>query len=458
MHAPRDSARPGCRDPSSAGHGSRRPFGRYHRPPPRPGTGRGQLRGQRGHARPRPDRTGWPAPPAARPARPATGPGARRPRPVPPVTSTVPARRPLAAAARRGAPAPAAAPGSRRRGSRPGPRRTRPAPRTAGPPPARPSAGGRSISPPHRSGCSRPATRPRPHTIACTGLATASPVPGRHRPAGQHPQRRLHPGIAQRLHQRQRPGQARRHHRDSPASGASSSASSDSTPASLGRPGPGRSGPPAPPGPPPPRRPRGPPPGRRAPASARTHPPASSPPAGPAGTTTSHVPDSATAAGSGTGTQATRYRQPASSPGRSVAARRPGRRLRPVPLALERVRGQVHPLPAGQHRRPVHRDAAHVHPASEARNRAGPPSSRRSVPVTTAAPASRPSRSRRSRSAPDAGTPRRTPGARRPAPDGPVELHRGAQAVVPVPGARPPARPATARSSPRPSGPAPGPG
>ena len=55
------------------------------------------------------------------------------------------------------------------------------------------------------------------------------PRPGRHRPAGQHPQRRGHPGVAQRLHQRQRarPGPGHHGYR---RPGVSASASRDTTP------------------------------------------------------------------------------------------------------------------------------------------------------------------------------------------------------------------------------------
>src|SRR5215470_3640215 len=95
--------------------------------------------------------------------------------PVPPVISTLPC-----GSHRR--PGPAGPPArTSRRAQIPLPRTAtwsspHPASTAHNPAPARsPSTAGISTSPPHRSGYSSAATRPSPHTCACTGLATASP-------------------------------------------------------------------------------------------------------------------------------------------------------------------------------------------------------------------------------------------------------------------------------------------
>ena len=255
-----------------------------------------------------------------------------------------------------------------------------------------------------------------PH-LACTGLASTSPGAGRHRPAGQHPQRRRHPRITQRLHQRQRPGQPRRHHREPRAAAphpapAATPPRHPSTAAAAASPGqhlPDRSASTA-------RsplrgRPRTTTTGHRAPpAPARTPRPAPRPPARP-GPPPATSPAAPPRPGSATGTQVTRYRQPAdhrpvplpppprrqrrqhltqplpvrppparsaspcTSPPSTAAQNRASAAdpapsppasagtaaSRPVPLVLERVRRQVHPLPAAQHRAQSTADPAHVH-------------------------------------------------------------------------------------------------
>ena len=283
--------------------------------------------------------------------------------------------------------------------------------------------GGRSTRPPHRSGCSSAATRPRPHTCACTGLTGA-------RPARPRPPRRSAPTTARRSRHHPAPGPApasrpappppRREPRPRAASAAAATpprpphrsllpvgsfSGNPGRPAvvfrrgqrlrdpggqggavRLGGPGPqhhaGRRGRPAPGRSARQLLPRR--PGRR-PARPRTAPPEPGP---------------------DTGTQVTRYRQSAVAawsraappprrqrrqhlaqrppvvdrqrPGQrrmsppSTAAQNPasaavpvpspppaaagaGRGAGPVPLPLERVGRQVHPLPAAEHRRPVHR-------------------------------------------------------------------------------------------------------
>ena len=78
-------------------------------------------------------------------------------------------------------------------------------------------AGGRSIRPPQRSGCSSAATRPRPQAIACTGRTGTSPGPAATAPHVSTHKGAVDPGVAERLDQQLRPGQPGRHSPDTPA-------------------------------------------------------------------------------------------------------------------------------------------------------------------------------------------------------------------------------------------------
>ena len=140
--------------------------------------------------------------------------------------------------------------------------------------------------------------------------------------------------------------------------------------------------------------------------------------------------------------------------GGDIAARRSrSGRLRPVPLMLERVGGQVHPPPRAQHLHPVHSRAAHVHPGQGSQQ-----------PVRTAIIAAQRPGHHRGRPARRAAAARGAPGFpgfpgvfeglgdggrqhrmrgdldEHPVPglsqhpDRPGELHRRAQALIPVPG------------------------
>ena len=359
------------------------------------GPGRGQPRRQR--RRPGaagPDRLasttrGAPRPASHRATCPPTA-------PVPPVTSTVP----------RGTHGPPAPRGQRRPHQPPRQDPGRPDRDLVLPAPGQhPAQPRRGPLVQHRRQVDQPAPpvrvlqRRHPAQAPHLRLHRAEPAPRgprRHRAAGQHPQRRADP----RHRPAPAPAPASRPARPAPpgaaGSGRSSSASSDTTPETATC-GPRRAAASRP------RQPgAGPVPGRRAglergrtrapprPASACPHArpgrragrAGPEPPAARSRTSYGRGPGPVTGA-QDTGTASRRSAAvPAPSP-----PRRPGPgRLRPEPLVLERVGGQVHPPARRQHRGPVHRHPGTCAWASAASTASGPGASAAAAPARTPAP------------------------------------------------------------------------